>query len=232
MPIQTHVELLADINNPAETDPPTTTYPRGRLYPFQERTVAHLTNQTSAIISASSDLGTMETAIAAASTHLADTVERVVVLTHSALVHHWSNELKETRRDAEVLPINDSPGSRWRTYATTPAKWIVVSYSFLGHDVEALTPLMASSLLIIDAATQVKNPAAARTVAAKRLSDVALRRLIVLSTCNRYKPDQWSHLFRLGLDPLGTARGETETASGNTWRYRPEYSMLAVTRND
>jgi hypothetical protein len=163
---------------------------------------------------------------------VSDAVDRVVILTQSALAHNWAHELKKTRRDDAVLLINDSPGSRWRTYATTPAKWIIVSYSFLDHDVEALTPLMTTSLLVIDSATQVKNPEAARTIATKRLSDVAARRLMVLSACNRYRPDQWSHLFRLGLDPLGTARRAAETASGATWRYPPEYSMLAVTRND
>jgi hypothetical protein len=175
----------------------------------------------------------METAIATAQTHLTvDAVERVVILTQSALAWRWADELRKTRRDDAVLLINDSPGSRWRTYATTTAKWIIVCYSFLDHDVEALTPLMATSLLIIDSATQVKNPEAARTIAAKRLSDVAARRIMVLSACNRYKPDQWSHLFRLGLDPLGTARREAETAAGRTWRYRPEYAMLAVTRTN
>jgi hypothetical protein len=231
MPVLTHVEVV-NLHNPGEANPPTRAHVHGHLFPFQERIVAHLTGQTNAVLSASSGLGTMETAIATANTHLAASTERVVVLTQSALAHNWAHELKKTKRDADVLLINNSPGARWRTYATTPAKWIIVCYSFLDHDVEALTPLMATSLLIIDSATQVKNPEAARTIATKRLSEAAARRLTVLSTCNRYKPDQWSHLFRLGLDPLGTARRETETASAATWRYRPEYSMLSVTRND
>jgi hypothetical protein len=195
--------------------------------------VAHLTNVTSAVLSASSSLGTLETAIAAAQTHLtAGAVERVVILTQSALARNWAHELEKTRREDAVLLINDSPGGRWRTYATTPAKWIIVSYSFLDHDVEALTPLMTTSLLVIDSATQVKNPGAARTIAARRLSGVAARRLMVLSACNRYRPDQWSHLFRLGLDHPGGAAAAAETVSGATWRCPPEYSMLAVTRND
>jgi hypothetical protein len=69
----------------------------------------------------------LETAFASAAHKLDTGTQRVVILTQSGLSHHWSRKVRETRPQDGVFVATGAMGNRWRTYMTTPCRWIVVS---------------------------------------------------------------------------------------------------------
>jgi hypothetical protein len=127
-------------------------------------------------------------------------------------------------------------GNRWRTYMTTPCRWIVVSYSFVDHDADVLLALAPTALLVIDSPSQVKNPTAVRTVATSRLLTAAGSSLMLLNTPGHYKADEWEFLVDLALKPRDAAEREEikrmaqearDHARRTIWPY-----MGAITKND
>lgn len=187
------------------------TFPRAPepLNSCQVRTLQNLRGATSSIIMANHGQGKTDVAIAAAQAALEapNEIEHVVVLTDPVSPEYWVSEITELTGHRDATVVKGPRGLRWRSYATVPRRWTVIPYSLVATDVEALRPLMQSSLLIIDQAPQVRNSQSARSKATARLSRSAARRLTVLPAPNYYTIDEWHYIVvALALDPRGDNR--------------------------
>lgn len=201
-----------------------------------EQAAASLSNQPcAALISRGGDIQT-QTGIAAALTHLENQngVARVVVLTHPWRLNKWRDAILKSRPNATVALSTGPMGSRWRMYATTPAQWILVPYSTLIRDDEALLPAMPDSLLVIDHALAVKNRRAQRTVAASRLLQASARRLTLLPPPTSCWGNDWNSLLQLafapGRDDVVALRGAAD--QWNRAVYNRTATLVTVTKND
>lgn len=203
------------------------------LYPFQDQALGHLRGQRNAAVVSYSGAGKSMLALCAGANALADgLVERVVVLTYSARSYHVKEEVSARIGREDVLMANGPAGERWRSYHTTPARWIVVPDSMLISDADVLSALMPSSMLIIDSAAQVKNPAAARAAATRQLNENAAMSLTVLPPGGHYKKAHWEYLTTQAVDPHGAS---TTASLAMARRSRIDFdnmTMLTLTKHD
>lgn len=219
-----------DLANPAGALPPTRERAAGELYPFQADLVRVLSHQRSAAIVARG-LGKMEIAIASAKSHFGGPgIERVVILTNNHHAYQWEREILKTTLPADVYAANGTVGDRWRTYAATPARWLVVPYSLLATDADVLEAIMPSSLLLFDALPQVRNPEAQRTIAAHRLARVAANRLTMLQTPQSHSFAQWRHILTTALDPSETDLRSIQTAARESYQMVGTNTVITFTQ--
>jgi hypothetical protein len=164
-----------------------------------------------------------------AQTLLNTAIERVVILTRLGGGDNWARTIAKTTGHEDVTTLTGSQGERWSTYATNPARWMVVPYSVLATDVEVILALMASSLVIICQAHNIKNPAAARSAAALRLAEAAARRLMLLGPGCAGSFDEWRFLIATALAPAGDHRQALREITTRAGINRGDTSMLTLT---
>jgi superfamily II DNA or RNA helicase len=202
------------------------------LFPFQARAAKHLTTATatSGVLISRSGLGKSVVAAAVGAEILLNTeVERVVILTPPVITHTWAHIITKTTGHEDVVTLTGSQGERWRTYANDPSRWLVVPYSVLSTDVEVMLPLMASSLVIICQAHNIKNPRAARSAAALRLNEAANRRLMLLGPGCAGSFEEWSFLVATALAPAGDHRQALREITTRAGMNPGNTSMLTLT---
>jgi superfamily II DNA or RNA helicase len=223
-----------DLANPAATNPPSAERADGTLYPFQVDIAAALSNQTSAAIVARSGIGKMEITVAVAKTHLEaqNEVDRVVILTNNRHAYQWMREILKTTLPNDVFDSYGPAGERWRTYSAGPQRWTVAPYSLLISDADVLETIMPSSLLVIDALPQVKNPEAQRTVATLRLAKAAARRLTLLQTPQNHSFAQWRHILTTALDPHETDLPSVQQACRDSYQMVGAHTIVTFTQQN
>jgi hypothetical protein len=211
-------------------------FPRARrfpeIYPFQELAARHLMDQKSAAVLGSAATCKVEIASAAASTYLDDPgVQRVVIITSPTQVTNWAYLTNGLGYDDVWVP-SGPPGPRWRNYTTCDARWIVVPYSLADRDVEVLETLMPTSLLVLDAVSQIRTQTAARTLAALRLRRRAFAQLSLLLPAIHYNTDEWGHLVWSALDPHRLDRETTRQLARHLRGLAPQTGVLTATSKD
>ena len=200
-----------------ETDPAPISEPYG-LFPFQDRTVEHLRDVRRCVVVAHGGFDRIAVTLALSAEALSDPtseVQRVVILTTSALVDAWDEVIQKVTDHEDILLANraTTTGQRWRNYAGVPARWIVVPYTLLGADAAALLPMMANTMVIIDQAHLVQNPNAQRSVATQQLSVAANTTLMLMAPYFHYEREDWARLLGLALDPTQAHTRQVERIS-------------------
>lgn len=207
-------------------EPPTQPY---GLFPFQDRAAKHLIAATSGVLISRAGVGKSTVAAAVGAEALRSTeVERVVIIAPPYATHEWARIITHVTAHDDIIAGTTGAGERWRTYATNPSRWMVVPYSVVATDVEVMLPLMATSMIIIDQAHNVKNPAAARSGATLRLNEAAARRLMLLGPAWQNGYDEWDFLISAALDPTGTRRQVTRDIPARAGMNIGNTSMLTL----
>ena len=240
MPVFTHPLATrtyeVDIHTVDLLVPPNHAFPRPRpfprLHPYQELAARQLMDQKNSALIADYFSGGIEIASETASTYLdQEDIKRVIILTRPSSLTHWSY-LTNVMGYTDVWVPSGAPGQRWRNYATCNARFFVVPYSLLSRDVEALFPLMASSLLILDDVSQLRTRNATRTNDAHRLSQCAAARLTVIQAPHQYNMDEWNLLMWTALDPTRQDRETTCALARHLRGMTPPAGVVTVTSKD
>jgi hypothetical protein len=196
--VGTHtVDLLVPPTNAAF--PPARTFPR--LAPYQELAARQLVDQKYSALFAVNTLANVDIASEVAATYLDQPgIERVIILSRSSRVTNWAY-LTNSMGYTDVWVPSGAPGPRWRNYATCAARFFVVPYSLLVRDIEALLPLMPSSLLITDDVSMVRRQGSERSLDTLRLRRSASACITLVQSPHQYGADEWNYLLWSALDP-------------------------------
>jgi hypothetical protein len=159
--------------------------------------VARLSGQESSMLTTRSGVDERPPALAAARSYLEpeNSVDRVVIITYPRDVYFWTRSIEHDAQLGPAFTPVGSVGERLRSYSATPARWVVIPNSLLLNDLEAILPLMPSSLLIMD--HPWINPNTKRSRALLRLSQEAKNRM----TLHLYPR---IHVLLPALDPWDT----------------------------
>ena len=204
------------------------------LYPFQELAVSRLARQQSAAFVYRPWNGALTMALAASRSHVetAPQVQRVVVLTEPTLGEDCRTQIEAFTAPENIMSRVGSVGQRWRTYATTPAQWLIVSLGVLSSDVDALLPLMPTSLLVIAPSVGLIERNLKRSQAATLLSRAAAQRLVALSPAFNYGADDWEHLMSLAFGPDTAAYRRVTRDTLARIRHCGNNYLLTITQQD
>lgn len=176
-----------------------------KLYPFQATNVAMALARQGLLIADTMGLGKTISAVAFGHELVNNRkeVSRVIVICPAGLRSHWGREITRFTGNTDVVVVDGaSAGSSKRATlygAGHSARWVVVNYDVLSRDEALLTPLMVGAAVVFDEAHKVKNYAAQRSKAAKRLAYVATRRLALTGTPVENSPDEWYEVIDLAV---------------------------------
>jgi hypothetical protein len=193
--------------------PPSAASPRARsfprLAPYQELAAAQLMNQKYSVLLATNTLGNVDIASEVAATYLDQPgIERVIILSRSSRVTNWAY-LTNTMGYDDVWVPSGAPGPRLRNYATCAARFFVVPYSLLIRDIEALMPLMPSSLLVTNDVYEIRHQGTERSLDTLRLRRTASACLTSIQSPHLYGVEEWNYLMWSALDPTRQDRETT-----------------------
>jgi hypothetical protein len=180
------------------TPAPSEYWPHYPLYPHQARAVREAAKHQSAIMMSRSGVGRTTSGIVAAaeSLEVRHEVERVIVVTPRTLLGHMADEITKVTGCDDVLRVTTSSLS----CTGTPQRWIVVPYSLVNSVSLELRALASTSLVMVDHASDVKNPKSQRSKAVTTIAKASSRRL-VLGTSVAMTPSEWLGVILKIVDP-------------------------------
>lgn len=166
------------------------------LYEYQRHTVAVALERTGFGIFHEMGLGKTACAVAVGHELCVNRgeVPRVMVVAPGSVKSQWRDEI-ERFTGCEDVAVVDGPADRrrdtYRAVLEDGFRWVVLNYDVLHIDLEELIPVAEGALLVADEAHRLKNHAAKRTRAMRKLGRVAARRLALTGTPIENHPGEW-----------------------------------------